>query len=328
MPANHMSRRDIDTRPRESWLPASRRRRAKSPTLPSSRRSRVRPPARKRGCSEAGNRRFMEGKTRHAHESADWRKMLTADQHPFATLLCCSDSRVPPELVFDQGFGELFVIRVAGNVINTDILGSIQYAVRHLHTHLLVVMGHEGCGAVGAAIAALGGKTDGPRHHRARRAHRARARGSAGRSGRGRALPGGRGGQRALGAPAAHRARSQYPAEEQKSVTLVGAVYELADRQGQVPDMTKQSRARSATARNNSARRTPAASPAIPAERMADDGRLPARTTAESVGPATRTARRYGKRRRANRMLRSAARRSGRTRWRRCSRATPEREEG
>jgi carbonic anhydrase len=111
----------------------------------------------------AGNRRFMEGKTHHAHESANWRKMLTADQHPFATLLCCSDSRVPPELVFDQGFGELFVIRVAGNVIDTDVIGSVQYAVHHLQTPLVVVMGHEGCGAVGAAIAALGGKADEPR---------------------------------------------------------------------------------------------------------------------------------------------------------------------
>jgi carbonic anhydrase len=112
----------------------------------------------------AGNRRFVEGKTRHAHESADWRKMLTVGQHPFVTLLCCSDSRVPPELVFDQGFGELFVIRVAGNVIAADVLGSIQYAVRHLATPLLVVMGHEECGAVTAAVESLDGKGREPKY--------------------------------------------------------------------------------------------------------------------------------------------------------------------
>src|SRR4051812_18363496 len=64
-----------------------------------------------------GNRRFAEGKTRHAHEGADWRKQLVGGQRPFATILGCSDSRVPTELVFDQGFGDLFVVRVAGNLI-------------------------------------------------------------------------------------------------------------------------------------------------------------------------------------------------------------------
>ena len=113
---------------------------------------------------KTGNQRFLTGKTRHAHESADWRKTLTTGQHPFVTLLCCSDSRVPPELVFDQGFGELFVIRVAGNVIAADVLGSIQYAVRHLATPLVVVMGHEECGAVTAAIEAIDGKAGEPKY--------------------------------------------------------------------------------------------------------------------------------------------------------------------
>jgi carbonic anhydrase len=111
-----------------------------------------------------GNRRFVEGKTRRAHESANWRKMLVAGQHPFVTLMCCSDSRVPPELVFDQGFGDLFVIRVAGNVIAADVLGSIQYAVRHLETRLLVVMGHEECGAVTAAVESHDGKGREPKY--------------------------------------------------------------------------------------------------------------------------------------------------------------------
>jgi carbonic anhydrase len=101
-----------------------------------------------------GNQRFVEGNVRHRHESRTWRHALVADQHPFAVVLGCSDSRVPVELVFDQGFGDLFVIRVAGNVISTDVLGSIGYAVAHLHVRLLVVMGHEGCGAVTAALQA------------------------------------------------------------------------------------------------------------------------------------------------------------------------------
>jgi carbonic anhydrase len=101
-----------------------------------------------------GNQRFAEGNVRHGHESRTWRAAQVADQHPFAIILGCSDSRVPIELVFDQGFGDLFVIRVAGNVISTDVLGSIGYAVAHLHTHLLVILGHEGCGAVTAALQA------------------------------------------------------------------------------------------------------------------------------------------------------------------------------
>jgi carbonic anhydrase len=79
--------------------------------------------------------------------------ILARGQAPFATILGCSDSRVPPELLFDASFGELFVIRVAGNVMGTAIEGSLQYAGRHLRTPLFVVLGHEGCGAVEAALA-------------------------------------------------------------------------------------------------------------------------------------------------------------------------------
>jgi carbonic anhydrase len=113
---------------------------------------------------KAGNQRFAAGKTRHAHESAQWRKALVGGQKPFATILACSDSRVPPELVFDQGFGELFVIRVAGNVIAADVIGSLQYAVRHLGTPLIVVMGHQECGAVTAAVESLAGKGSEPKY--------------------------------------------------------------------------------------------------------------------------------------------------------------------
>jgi carbonic anhydrase len=101
---------------------------------------------------KAGNDRFADGKTRHAHEGADWRKQLVAGQKPFATVLGCSDSRAPVELVFDQGFGDLFVVRLAGNVIADDVIGSIAYAGLHLRTPLFVVMGHAGCGAVAAAL--------------------------------------------------------------------------------------------------------------------------------------------------------------------------------
>lgn len=107
---------------------------------------------------KAGNTRFVIGKMRHAHQAADWRAHLVAGQQPFATVLACSDSRVSPELVFDQGFGDLFVIRVAGNVIASDVIGSIEYAVEHLRTPLLLVVGHESCGAVTAAVQALAGK--------------------------------------------------------------------------------------------------------------------------------------------------------------------------
>jgi carbonic anhydrase len=125
--------------------------------------------AAKRSAEEAlaalreGNQRFVTGKVRHAHQAADWRSHLTAGQHPFATILACSDSRVPPELVFDQGFGDLFVIRVAGNIIASDVVGSIGYAVYHLNTPLVVVMGHEGCGAVTAALAAIDGESAEPK---------------------------------------------------------------------------------------------------------------------------------------------------------------------
>lgn len=109
-----------------------------------------------------GNQRFADGKPRHAHESADWRKQLVGNQKPFATILGCSDSRVPIELVFDQGFGDLFVVRVAGNVIAPDVVGSLAYAVAHLATPLVIVLGHQGCGAVAAALQALEGPSKEP----------------------------------------------------------------------------------------------------------------------------------------------------------------------
>ena len=100
-----------------------------------------------------GNARFVNGSARFPTVQKEILASLAKKQQPFATILGCSDSRVPPELVFDCGFGELFVVRVAGNVLGRSILGTIQYAAAHLHTQLFVVMGHEGCGAVKAALA-------------------------------------------------------------------------------------------------------------------------------------------------------------------------------
>ena len=98
-----------------------------------------------------GNERFVSESTFHK-DFARERKELTGGQKPYAIILTCSDSRVPPELIFDESLGKLFVIRVAGNVVNPDILGSIEYAIEHLHSHLLIYMGHESCGAVKATM--------------------------------------------------------------------------------------------------------------------------------------------------------------------------------
>ena len=102
---------------------------------------------------QEGNERFLAGQARFATVQKDVLAELAKGQQPYATILGCSDSRVPPELVFDASFGELFVVRVAGNVLGPTILGTLQYAAVHLRTPLFVVMGHEGCGAVEAAIA-------------------------------------------------------------------------------------------------------------------------------------------------------------------------------
>ena len=102
-----------------------------------------------------GNARFVAGEARFPTVQKEVLAALAKEQHPFATILGCSDSRVPPELIFDAGFGELFVIRVAGNVLGTEILGTLQYAGRHLKTPLFVVLGHESCGAVTAAVDTL-----------------------------------------------------------------------------------------------------------------------------------------------------------------------------
>jgi len=101
----------------------------------------------------AGNERFLRGETHWGGVPRETLADLAKGQRPFATILGCSDSRVPPEAVFDAGLGELFVVRVAGNVFSPEIAGSLQYAGTHLRTPLFVVLGHQGCGAVSAALA-------------------------------------------------------------------------------------------------------------------------------------------------------------------------------
>src|SRR4029079_13740658 len=104
-----------------------------------------------------GNERFLRGEARSPTVQKEVLANMARAQHPYATVLGCSDSRVPPALIFDAGFGELFVIRVAGNVISPEVMGSMQYAGVHLKTPLYLVLGHEGCGAVAAALAARRG---------------------------------------------------------------------------------------------------------------------------------------------------------------------------
>jgi carbonic anhydrase len=111
----------------------------------------------------AGNERFVRGEARFPTVQKELLAELAKGQRPYATIIGCSDSRVPPELIFDAGFGELFIVRVAGNVISPEVMGTLQYAGVHLRTPLFVVLGHEGCGAVGAALAARHGMEE-PTH--------------------------------------------------------------------------------------------------------------------------------------------------------------------
>ena len=104
----------------------------------------------------AGNQRFVDAQMQHPDQDPDHRLTLSSQgQQPFATILTCSDSRLPPELLFDQGLGDLFVARVAGNIVDPALLGSVEYAVGHLKTPLIVVIGHEKCGAVQATLESI-----------------------------------------------------------------------------------------------------------------------------------------------------------------------------
>ena len=138
-----------------------------------------------------GNSRFTAGRPQHPDESSEERAYMAKNsyenagalslgmtseqaakrraeliksQHPFAIILSCSDSRVPPEIIFDEGLGDLFIVRVAGNVLNDEGLGSIEYGVDILGARLIVVLGHQSCGAVDAAMKTIAAKGKAPGH--------------------------------------------------------------------------------------------------------------------------------------------------------------------
>lgn len=108
---------------------------------------------------QAGNQRYRLGTLQHPHQSLSRRQALAKSQHPFVVVLSCADSRVPPDVVFDQGLGNVFTIRVAGNVATDDVIASIEYAVADLGPKLVAVLGHERCGAVDATL--KGGEAEG-----------------------------------------------------------------------------------------------------------------------------------------------------------------------
>lgn len=103
----------------------------------------------------AGNERFVTGTSMHPNQDAAYRASLATSQTPFAVIFGCSDSRLAAEIIFDRGLGDLFVVRTAGQTVGAEVLGSIEYAVSVLHTPLVVVLGHNSCGAVQAASEAL-----------------------------------------------------------------------------------------------------------------------------------------------------------------------------
>jgi len=106
----------------------------------------------------AGNGRYVANAAKHPDLEPARRLAVASGQQPFATILACADSRVAPELIFDQGLGDLFVVRVAGNVVDDVVLGSIEYSVVHLGAPLVMVLGHQRCGAVTAALEAVEGR--------------------------------------------------------------------------------------------------------------------------------------------------------------------------
>ncbi len=119
-----------------------------------------------------GNLRFVNSRRIYSADTchdAERRREISKEQHPFAAILCCADSRICPEFIFDQRAGSIFEIRNAGNVVDEDVLASLEYAVEHLHVPLIVVLGHKGCGAIEAVCEA--GEAPLPHHLRALQMH-------------------------------------------------------------------------------------------------------------------------------------------------------------
>ncbi|MFA6305951.1 MAG: carbonic anhydrase [Candidatus Gracilibacteria bacterium] len=107
----------------------------------------------------AGNKRYTDGNFSDKNRDLKRRNEIANGQHPFAAIVCCSDSRVCPEILFDQGLGDIFVVRVAGNIADYVVIGSLEYAIEHLHVPLVMVLGHSKCGAVSATC--QGGEVSG-----------------------------------------------------------------------------------------------------------------------------------------------------------------------
>ncbi|MDM4763389.1 carbonic anhydrase [Galbitalea sp. SE-J8] len=107
-----------------------------------------------------GNARFIAGSPEHPHQDADYREALAGGQTPSAALFGCADSRLAAEIIFDRGLGDLFVVRNAGQVVDESVIGSLEYAVTVLGVALIVVLGHDSCGAVAAAIASAGADSE------------------------------------------------------------------------------------------------------------------------------------------------------------------------
>ena len=99
-----------------------------------------------------GNKRFVNGASIHPNRCEETRKNLESAQNPYAVILSCSDSRVPVEIIFDVGFGEVFVVRTAGHTLSQEVMGSIEYAVQELGVKLVMILGHNNCGAVKSAV--------------------------------------------------------------------------------------------------------------------------------------------------------------------------------
>ncbi len=102
-----------------------------------------------------GNKRFAEHKSIHPNRCDETRATLLEQQNPFAVILSCSDSRVPTEIIFDVGLGDVFTIRTAGHVLSPEVMGSIEYAIKHLDCKLIMILGHDNCGAINSAIKAF-----------------------------------------------------------------------------------------------------------------------------------------------------------------------------
>ncbi len=118
--------------------------------------TRPRTPAQAWAALLDGNHRFVSGGREHPNQDADRRTEVATGQTPFALVFGCSDSRVSAEIIFDRGLGDLFVVRTAGHVVDTGVLGSIEFGVQQLQIPLVVVLGHDSCGAIAASVAAYG----------------------------------------------------------------------------------------------------------------------------------------------------------------------------